>query len=82
MYLLPELQRGLSLKGEKEGRPTVCSGIRFFVDPRPIGRPMATADGLEVSDKTNPLAKSVGLIKMAPGTVAGRAPAQGRSNNA
>ena len=56
MYLLPALYRGLYLKGEKEGRPMVWPRLRFVVEPRPIGRPMATADGLGILEKTNPIA--------------------------
>ena len=56
MYLLPALQRGLSLKGWIEGRLTVYYRLRFLVDLRLIRRPMAMANGLENLEKTNPLA--------------------------
>ena len=56
MYFLPVLQRGIYLRKEEEVRLTVYSRLPFVVELRPIERPMATADGLETLDNTNPLA--------------------------
>ena len=47
---------GLPLKGEKEGRLTVWSRLCSVVKPRPIGRPMAAANGLEFQRRPTLLA--------------------------
>ena len=56
MYLLPAPPRGFTPEGWKEGRSMLYFRLHFVVNPRPIGRPMATDDGLEILEKTNPLA--------------------------